>query len=66
MSWDEPPPPLITLPSDLSELTVAQLLACFQELARCLEYHYAAELQRYNHRRDERQQALWPDDELPF
>jgi len=66
MSW-EPAPPLLSLPTDLSEETVAQLLECFRELARSLENHYAAELHRYYyHRGDERQQPLWPEDESPF
>ncbi len=65
MSW-EPSPPLLSLPTDLSEETVAQLLECFHALVRSLENHYAAELHRYYHRGDERQQPLWPDDESPF
>lgn len=65
MSW-KPSPPLLSLPTGLSEETVAQLLECFHELARSLENHYAAELARYYHGGDERQQSLWPDEESPF
>ena len=65
MSWD--PPPILTLPTELSDETVAQLLECLYELARSFENHYAAQLQRYYHPRDERQQPLWsPDDDPPF
>lgn len=63
MSWD--PPPHLTLPSELADETIAQLLECLYELARGLESQYAAELHRYYHTRDERQQPLWPDDDDP-
>jgi hypothetical protein len=65
MSW-EPPPPLLALPTELTDETVAQLLECLYELARSLENHYADQLHRYYHPRDARQQPLWPDDDPPF
>jgi len=64
MSWE--PLPNITLPGELSDETVAQLLECLYELARALESHYAGQLHRYHHPRDQRQQPLWSDDEPPF
>jgi len=65
MSW-ESSPPLLTLPDELADETVAQLLECLYELARALESHYAGQLHRYYHPGDERQQPLWPDDDPPF
>jgi nitroreductase len=64
MSWQYPPP--LELPAELSDEAVAQLLECLYELARYLESHYAAQLQRYSHRDDPRQHALWCDDDPPF
>ena len=61
MSWN-PPPPLLALPTELSDETVAQLLECLYELARSLESHYAGQPHRYYHPGDERQQPLWSDD----
>jgi len=59
-------PPLIALPTELSEEAAAQLLQWLYELAAAVESQYAAQLLRYCHRDDERQQPLWPDDEPPF
>ena len=64
MSYEQPP--LVALPTELSDEAAAQLLEWLYELAGALESHYAAELLRYYHRHDERQQPLWPDDEPPF
>lgn len=64
MSWE--PTPILTLPAELSDETVAQLLECLYELARSLENHYGDQLRRYHHPRDERQQPLWPDEDPPF
>ncbi len=64
MSWE--PPPVLTLPTELSDETVAQLLECLYELARSLESHYAGQLHRYYQSGDERQQPLCPDDDPPF
>jgi len=59
-------PPLITPPAELCDEAAAQLLQWLYELAAALESQYAAQLFRYYHRDDERQQPLWPDDEPPF
>jgi hypothetical protein len=58
--------PLVALPTDLSDEAAATLLAWLYETARVLEQHYAAQLQRYHHRPDARQQPLWPEDQPPF
>ena len=62
----EPHPPLIALPTELSDEAAAQLLEFLYELATTLENHYTGQLLRYYHRPDHRQQPLWPDDEPPF
>ncbi len=59
-------PPLIALPTELSDEAAATLLEWLYELAANLESHYAAQLHRHYHRGDERQQPLWRDDEPPF
>ena len=65
MSFEDPP--LIALPTELSDEAVAQLIAWLYELAGALENHYTAQLLRYYHRHDDGlQQPLWPDDEPPF
>lgn len=64
MSWE--PPPRLSLPTGLSDETLAQLLECFYELARSLENHYTAELRRYYAGEDPPQQCLWPEEEPPF
>ena len=58
--------PLIALPAELSDEAAAQLLEWLHELAAALESQYTAQLLRYYHRNDERQQPLWPDDQPPF
>ncbi len=55
-------PPLIALPTGLDDAEAAKLLAFFLEATRVLETHYAAQLERYHHRPDERQLPLWVDD----
>lgn len=60
------PPPLPTLPAELCDETVAQLLECLYALAESIESHYAGQLHRYYHPRDQRQQPLWSDDDPPF
>ena len=60
------PPPLIALPDELSDEAAAKLLECLYEIARVVENHYGAQLQRYYHREDERQQTLWPPSDPPF
>ena len=58
----------VVLPDDLSDETVAQLVATLYEIARVLENHYADQLHRHRFAVDERQQDLWPkrDDDPPF
>jgi len=67
MSFEHPP--LIALPTGLCDADAAKLLDWLYELAATVQSHYAGQLHRYDHCRDERQQALWPagaDDEPPF
>ncbi len=64
MSFEHPP--LIALPGELPDEAAAKLLEYLYEFAAALESHYAAQLHRYYHRGDERQQTLWRDDEPPF
>ena len=59
-------PPLIALPTELSDEAAAQLLEWLHEFAAALESQYTAELLRYYHRDHEQQPPLWPDDEPPF
>jgi hypothetical protein len=65
--WDSSRPVLV-LPDELSDESVAALLELLYDLARELESHYAGQLHRYYHRgrEDARQQPLWPDDDPPF
>jgi hypothetical protein len=65
MSW-ELPPPLLELPDELADETVAQLLELLYALAACLESHYAGQLHRYYHPGDAQPPPLWCDDEPPF
>ena len=58
--------PLIALPTDLDDAAAAQLLEFLYDAARLLEQHYAAQLHRYYHRPDERQQPLFNDRDPPF
>lgn len=48
-------PPLIALPTELSDEAAAKLLEFLYELTTALESQYTAQLLRYNHRYDERQ-----------
>lgn len=59
-------PPLIALPTGLPDEAAAKLLEFLYEFANALENHYTAQLLRYYHRHDERQQPPWPDNEPPF
>jgi hypothetical protein len=59
-------PPLVTLPTDLSDEAAAKLLEFLYELARVLENHYAAQINRYYHPGDDRQPDLWDDQDPPF
>jgi hypothetical protein len=58
-------PPLPELPEGFPDEAVAQLIELLYELGRVLEHRYAGQLHRYYHR-NEAQQTLWPDEELPF
>ncbi len=59
-------PPLIAVPTELSDEAAAKLLEWLYEFAAKLESYYAAQLLRHYHRADAPQQPLWPDDEPPF
>ncbi len=59
-------PPLVALPTELSDESAAKLLEFLYELARVLENHYAAQLRRYYHPGDERQCDLWRENDPPF
>lgn len=56
-------PLLLELPDELSDEAAAKLIECLYELARYLENRYFAQLHRYDHREDPRQQRLWTDEE---
>ena len=58
--------PLVSLPTELSDEAAAQLLEFLYELVRVHEGHYAGQLHRYDHRADERQTELWPEQDPPF
>lgn len=58
-------PPVIALPDDLDDDTVAALHVFFLQAAHMIESHYAGQLLRHYHRTDPRQQPLW-DDDPPF
>ena len=60
------PPPLVALPTDLSDEAAAKLLQFLHELARALEHYYAAQLHRHEHPVDERQGDFWDDSDPPF
>jgi hypothetical protein len=59
-------PPLVALPTELSDESAAKLLEFLYELARVLDNHYAAQLHRYYHDGDERQCDLWCENDPPF
>jgi len=59
-------PPLVTLPTDLSDEAAAKLLEFLYELVRVLENHYAAQIKRYSLPGDVRQPDLWDDQDPPF
>ena len=60
------PPPLITVPLDLSDEAAAQWLEFLHEITHRFEGHYADLLDRYRHRTDPRQPDLWTDTDPPF
>ena len=59
-------PPLIAVPTELSDEAAAKLLEWLYEFAAKLESYYAAQLLRHYHRADAREQPLCRDDEAPF
>ncbi len=59
-------PPLVSLPTDLSDEAAAKLLEFLYELAQALENHYAAQIKRHYHPGDDRQPDLWDDQDPPF
>jgi len=58
--------PLLVLPTELDDNAAVALLEFFYEAARVLEHHYAGQLHRYYHRPDERQRALFKENDPPF
>ena len=60
------PPPLITVPLDLSDEAAARLIDFLLEIAHRMENHYSEQLYRYHNAIDERQPDLWPDTDPPF
>jgi len=59
-------PPLVALPTELSDEAAAKLLEFLHELTRALEHHYAGQLHRYHHPVDARQCDLWDEKDPPF
>ena len=60
------PPPLITVPLDLSDEAAARLIGLLLEIAHQLQNHYSEQLYRYHNAIDERQADLWSDTDPPF
>ena len=60
------PPPLITVPLDLSDEAAARLIELLLEIAHRLENHYSEQLYRYHNAIDERQADLGPNTDPPF
>lgn len=58
-------PPVIALPEDLDDDTVAALHAFFLDAANLIEARYAGQLLRHRRRPDPAQHELW-DDDPPF
>ncbi|MGI9332328.1 MAG: hypothetical protein ACR2RL_04145 [Gammaproteobacteria bacterium] len=56
----------MSIPTGLNDHAAAQLLDFVKQLHSAIEEQYAAELYRYRHRVDERQQPLWDSDDPPF
>ena len=54
--------PMIILPDDLDDSTVAALHTFFLEAANVIETHYAGQLMRHCQRPDPAQPDLWNDD----
>jgi len=60
------PLPVVVLPHELSDETAAQLLDLLHQIARVIEHHYAAQIQRHHQTGDDRQPDLWDDQDPPF
>ena len=60
------PPPLLALPTDLHDETVAQLTELLHEIACLLENHYADQLRRYYQPCNQRQCELFDQSDPPF
>ena len=65
-SMNHQPPPLITVPLDLSDEAEARLIDFLLEIAHRMENHYSEQLYRYHNAIDERQPDLWSDTDPPF
>ena len=65
-SMNHQPPPLITVPLDLSDEAAARLIDFLLEIAHRMENHYSKQLYRYHNAIDERQPDLWSDTDPPF
>ena len=59
-------PPVVQLPTELSDEAAAELLDFLKQLTQTLESTYAAQLRRYYHSRDERQLDIWDEQDPPF
>jgi len=59
-------PPLVQLPTELSDQAAAHLIEFLYDLARNLESLYAAQLYRYYHPRDHRQIDIFDHSDPPF
>ena len=66
MTMNDHPPPLITVPIDLSDEAAAKMLDFLYEFAYRLESTTRRQLYRYHNAIDERQVDLWSDTEPPF
>lgn len=53
----------LELPEELSDEAVAALVECLYEIAGYLENRYFAQLHRYDHRADPRQQRLFSEED---
>ena len=65
MTINHHPPPLITVPLDLSDEAAAKLIDFLLQIAHQMENHYCEPLYRYHNGSDERQLDLWDGNEPP-
>ena len=59
-------PPVVQVPTELSDEAAAELLDFLYQLTQTLESTYAAQLRRDDHSRDERQLDIWDGQDPPF